>query len=317
MNEFTSTRGNALVDPHLHVWHAEIPLYLFLGGLVAGIMVLLGAAALRRDDRPSRTLALLPWLAPVLLSLGMLFLWLDLANRWNVARFYLALRPASPMSWGAWILLLVYPASLLFALARLPGDVLDRTIARVPLLARLRPLAAWAAARTGPLAMLAIGSGVALGVYTGVLLGALGARPLWNSAILGPLFLVSGLSTGAAFLLLYRIADHERIALGRIDMALIAVELGLIGLWLVGLATASATGAAAAGLLLGGPYTAAFWTLVVVAGLVVPFAAEWIEHRHGLVPGRAAALLVLAGGFALRWILVAAGQHSAWLALMP
>jgi protein NrfD len=40
--------------------------------------------------------------------------------------------------------------------------------------------------------------GVALGIYTGILLNTMVARPLWNSAILGPLFLVSGLSAGAA-----------------------------------------------------------------------------------------------------------------------
>ena len=42
-------------------------------------------------------------------------------------------------------------------------------------------------------------SASALGIYTGVLLSALGARPFWNSALLGPLFLVSGLSSAAAF----------------------------------------------------------------------------------------------------------------------
>ena len=36
-------------------------------------------------------------------------------------------------------------------------------------------------------------------IYTGILLSSLGARPLWASGILGPLFLVSGLSTAAAF----------------------------------------------------------------------------------------------------------------------
>ncbi len=38
---------------------------------------------------------------------------------------------------------------------------------------------------------------IILGIYTGILLSAFNARPLWNNAILGPLFLVSGLSTGS------------------------------------------------------------------------------------------------------------------------
>ena len=42
--------------------------------------------------------------------------------------------------------------------------------------------------------------GVGIGIYTGILLNTMVARPLWNSAILGPLFLFSGLSAGAAMM---------------------------------------------------------------------------------------------------------------------
>jgi formate-dependent nitrite reductase membrane component NrfD len=122
------------------------------------------------------------------------------------------------------------------------------------------------------------------------------------------------LSTGAAFLLLYRLADKERVALSKIDMGLIAVELLLITLWLVGLATGGAASRAAVAQVFGGPYTAAFWTLVIALGLITPLAAELIEYRHKVVPGRVTAVLVLVGGFALRWIVVFAGQHSGWVA---
>ena len=35
-----SGRENMLVDPQLHIWHWPISLYLFLGGLAAGILFL-------------------------------------------------------------------------------------------------------------------------------------------------------------------------------------------------------------------------------------------------------------------------------------
>ena len=35
MLEFTTTRHNPLIDPQLAVWSWEIPVYLFLGGVVA------------------------------------------------------------------------------------------------------------------------------------------------------------------------------------------------------------------------------------------------------------------------------------------
>ena len=47
MLELTTTRHNAMIDPTLAVWSWEIPLYLFFGGVVAGMMVLAGVAMLR------------------------------------------------------------------------------------------------------------------------------------------------------------------------------------------------------------------------------------------------------------------------------
>ncbi len=325
MNELTTTRANALVDPGLHVWHYEVPVYLFLGGLVAGIMVLSGLWMLRSPERErSRALSLLPWAAPILISVGMLFLWLDLENRWNAFRFYLTFRPSSPMSWGAWILLAIYPASLLLALRMTPAEMRACPLSRLAKRFGASALGQrfesgfgramiWVDARTRGIALWNVALGIGLGIYTGILLGSLGARPLWSSAILGPLFLVSGLSTGAAFMMLYGLRDDERTLLGRADMGLIAVELALIALLIMGLVTGGEASREAAGVLLGGPYTTAFWSMVVALGLLAPLAAEWMEARHGAVPGRMAAVLVLVGGLALRWVLVAAGQHSTWI----
>ena len=66
MNEFTNTRHNHLIDPVMHVWGWEIPLYLFLGGVVAGVMILAGMRFLRRGGDPASTaLSLVPWAAPI------------------------------------------------------------------------------------------------------------------------------------------------------------------------------------------------------------------------------------------------------------
>lgn len=317
MQEITNNRGNPLIDPTLHVWHYEIPAYLFLGGVVAGVMILTGLWALWKPDATrSRGLALLPWASPILLSVGMLFLWLDLEDPFNAWRFYMVLKPTSPMSWGSWILLAIYPTSILLALAGTPADLRERWMAKLPFSENVAKIARWAEEKLSLLAVSNVVFGALLGIYTGVLLGSMAARPLWNSAILGPLFLVSGLSTGAAFMLLYRLKDEERHVLSRVDMGLILVELGLIGIWLLGMASGGAAARKAASLFFGGPYTAAFWTLVIAFGLVAPFVVELIEMRHKVLPGRVTAVLVLAGGFALRWIIVYAGQHAGWASEM-
>lgn len=313
--EITSTRANPLIDPALSVWHGEVALYLFVGGLVAGLMVITGLWMLRSSEGPrSRALSLLPWAAPVLLSAGMLFLWLDLENRFNVWRFYFAFRISSPMSWGAWILLAIYPASIALAWNMTPGDLQAAALRRLPWGPWLGRLGQCAMNHVRRVAIVNVVLGAALGIYTGVLLGTMAARPLWNSALLGPLFLASGLSTGAAFLLMWRLDEVERRLLGRADMWLILAEIVLIAAWLGDLAVRGAASRDAAWLVLGGPYTTAFWTLVVTLGLLVPLAGEWLEHRHHGVPGRFAATLVLVGGLALRWILVHAGQASGWAA---
>jgi formate-dependent nitrite reductase membrane component NrfD len=183
---------------------------------------------------------------------------------------------------------------------------------RAPL---LRPAAERAGSRDlvrRVVGFVSIATGVALGIYTGILLSALGARPLWSSGLLGPLFLVSGLSTAAAFGHWASPEPDERVQLAWLDNLFLTVELGLIVLLLVGLLTSTAASAEAARLLLGGPYTAVFWVLVVGLGIVLPLVIQSLAVTHRIRHTPLAPLLVIAGGLALRFVLVSAGQASHW-----
>ncbi|MGK2859631.1 MAG: NrfD/PsrC family molybdoenzyme membrane anchor subunit [Thermoanaerobaculia bacterium] len=316
MTEVEIFRNSASIDPQLHIWGWEIPVYLFLGGLTAGIMVLTAIVGRRVEGgAQSRAMRLLPFAAPVLLSLGMGALFLDLEYKLHVFRFYTAMKPTSPMSWGSWILLLIYPATILLGVARLR----DEDVSTLPLLRSLRGRGAGLLARlraVGTANVRAVEAanvflGVALGGYTGILLGTLGARALWSSVLLGPLFLVSGLSTGAAFMMLFRLAHEEHATLLRWDIGAIALEFVLLGFFFVELvANGGQKGRAAAALFFGGGYTAAFWALVVITGLVTPLVMEVAEARKGLRPAIVAPFLLLVGGLSLRWIFVLAGQAS-------
>jgi formate-dependent nitrite reductase membrane component NrfD len=308
MHELDIARHSTLVDPSLHVWGWEIPVYLFLGGMAAGTLFLSGLLGLREGPR-SRAVRALPFLAPILLAVGMGALFLDLAHKLHVWRFYLAFRWTSPMSWGAWILLVVFPVAILYGSATLSDEDVALVRARAPRLAKVLLFRRDCALRNAKrLRMAAMIAAVGLGGYTGVLLSALGARALWGSALLGPLFLVSGISSGAALTMLLPVLPEERAFLGRADVHAMWLELALLAFFLAGLASGGGEGRAAAELVLGGPYTAPFWALVVMAGLVVPAAMELLERRLHLAATAVAPVLVIAGGFALRWILVAAGQ---------
>jgi formate-dependent nitrite reductase membrane component NrfD len=333
--EIHSNRNNPGIDPHLHAWGWEIPVYLFLGGVVAGLLVLGGFHILKARNEPAKeAYPFAPLLGVVLLSAGMGALFLDLSLKAHVYRLYLTFQPTSPMSWGAWILLLVYPALFAAALLSPPERVpFGRSV-----LARAWLASRWVRAR--PRLVQAIGianlfGGIALGIYTGILLGSLGARPLWNSAILGPLFLFSGLSTAAALLHLLTMLSKKQEqgqfgdallagffrlvrpelgghAMVRADSSFLTIELGILILWLIGLVTATSVHRQAASMLLAGDYAPAFWALIIVSGILVPLFIQVAELsgrvRHTVAP----ALLVLMGGFSLRWILVFAGQDSHW-----
>lgn len=308
--EIVHGRANPHIDPTLTMWGWEIPAYLFLGGLVAGLLVLTALLELTRGDRPrSRILGAVPFVAAALLSVGMLFLFLDLDYKLHVYRFYLAFMWQSPMSWGSWILMLVYPLAMVLGLGLLEPPDRARILARVPF---VEPVFAWIDANLRPIAWGTVAVGSGLGIYTGLLLGTLAARPAWHAALLGPLFLVSGLSGGAAALLLLPLRDHAHHQLATWDAGAIALELVLLALLVIGFATGGTADRLAYERLVTGAWAPAFWSLVVVAGLAVPLVMELVGLRRRIHVAAIASVLVLAGGLALRFVIMGAGLDTAF-----
>jgi formate-dependent nitrite reductase membrane component NrfD len=130
---------------------------------------------------------------------------------------------------------------------------------------------------------------------------------------MGPLFLVSGLSTGAAMIILLSKSEDEKKLLSKIDITLIGLELFLIIHLFMGFLASTEVHIQAAGLFLGGQYTAVFWVFVVGLGLILPLSVEAMELKGWHVSSKIPALLVLVGGLILRFIVVDAGQTSRWL----
>jgi len=309
MRELTTTRNNPMIDPSLHIWGGEIAIYLFLGGLVAGIMMISGYFLLRGRHKEVECSCLrMPALNIVLLSLGMLALFLDLEHKLYVWRMYATFKPASPMSWGAWILLLVYPALAANLLIKPP----ERLSAWFPFLSRLSGQLNASQGAIRAIAALNMALGAMLGIYTGILLSAFGARPLWNSAALSILFLVSGLSTAAALVHLVARDRHEREVLARADIGFLAAELLVILLFLIGLLSSTSVHIEAAQSLISGPYAPVFWVFVIGLGIVVPLVVQPLVVSHRIAHTPVAPILVITGGLILRYVIVFAGQASHW-----
>jgi formate-dependent nitrite reductase membrane component NrfD len=305
-----SGRNNYLIDPHLHIWHWQIPLYLFLGGLAAGILFFAGLYTLMGREKEFRSaVKIAPHIVPWILILGLLALLLDLKHKLYFWRLYTTIRLESPMSWGAWVLMLVTPLSFIWSAIHI-REIFPRWNWKYKFLfdleeffTRHKPVLAW----------IMVISSIILGVYTGILFSAFNARPLWNTSILGPLFLASGLSAGAAMIMLFSRDHRERALFSRIDIGIIVVELFLIVHMFMGFLASTQVQINAAELFLGGPWTAPFWIFVVILGMIVPVVLEVLELSKFRIPVVIPATLVLFGSLMLRFIIAFAGQESRWL----
>jgi protein NrfD len=305
-----SGRMNPMVDPQLHIWHWQIPLYLFLGGLAAGILFFAGLYLILGKEKEFTTaVRKAPFLVPVLLIVGLICLFLDLRHKAFFWQLYTIIRLQSPMSWGAWVLMLVTPLSFIWCALHMKEiwPAWDWKYSWLKSLEnffnRYKAVVAW-------IMML---SSVILGIYTGILFSAFNARPLWNTSILGPLFLTSGLSAGAASIVLLSKNISERQVFAKIDIMLIGIELFLIVHMFMGFLASTQVQIDAAELFLGGPYTAVFWIFVVTLGMVFPAILEVLELRKYHIPKVLPAIMVIFGSLMLRFIIAFAGQESRWL----
>jgi formate-dependent nitrite reductase membrane component NrfD len=310
MQELTTTRHNLHIDPSMTVWGWEIPVYLFIGGMVAGMMIISGYFLFsNRYKETNCACYTLPIISLILLSVGMSALFLDLEHKLFVWRLYTTFKIASPMSWGAWILILVYPiiiANLLMG----PPKFLINKFPKISLVTTYINQHPRLIQNIGVANMLL---GGLLGVYTGILLSTMAARPLWNSSMLWVLFLVSGLSTAAAFVHMIAKNVKERELLAKADNGFLTIEIFVIALMIIGLLTSTKVHIHAAELLLSGAYAPVFWVFVVGNGIIIPLIIQLLAVNHKIKHTPIAPIMVIIGGLILRFVIVSAGQHSHWL----
>jgi len=306
----TSGRLNPHIDPHLEIWHWQIPLYLFLGGLAAGILFFAALYTIMgKEDKYPGAVRRAPIIVPFLLVLGLFALFLDLKHKLFFWQLYTIIKFESPMSWGAWTLMAITPLSMVWVALHI-REFFPKWDWKYEI---LKDIEKEILKYKVHIAWVMIVLAVILGIYTGILLSAFNARPLWNTSILGPLFLTSGLSAGAAAIILFSKSEKERRLFTKIDILLIVIELFLITHLFMGFMASTSVQIDAANLFLGGQYTAPFWIFVVILGLIVPAGLKIMELRHMKIPVIIPVVLVLFGGIMFRFIIVFAGQMSRWL----
>ena len=262
-------------------WHLLIVWYFFLGGIAGGAYFTAAIAdnfGSPRDRGVVRTGYILSLL--MIGVCGMLLI-LDLGTPSRFLNMVMHFKFRDPMSIGAWML----GVFGLFAFAS-SALSLSADESRAPLRRRI--------------SLVGIIFGFFLASYTGVLLSAT-ALPFWSDArLMGALFLASGASTGMAAVSLLLLLSGDSAGEGfkkvkRADRFAIMFEIAVLALFLILLGSAAAP-------LTTGHYAPLFWGGLVVLGLLIPLVLDLLGGLR--VPALIPAILVLVGGFILRYVVV-------------
>jgi formate-dependent nitrite reductase membrane component NrfD len=312
-------------------WGFLIILYLFLGGLSAGLFSV-SAVAMFLQNGDARHQRIARWgalMAPWPVALGSTLLIFDLGNWYRFYKLFLHFRWVSPMSIGAWLLMLFTLVSLVYCYAWLREKEREWLFSRLPKPFRfLRTLNVDIDVYRRTIALVGVPLAVSVGIYTGVLLGAVQSRPFWNTNLVAQLFLFSALSTGCAALMFAfafskkPLAAEELRLLYLLDIGFLTVEFFIVLPYLVHGQLSVEAVRQSMHLILGGPFTLVFWIFFLGLGLLLPLGIEVGEMMPALLSKSAlhsrkwlvgaTSVLILSGGFLLRYVFVFAGQMSAF-----
>lgn len=334
-------------------WNWTVAVYLFVAGISAGAFAISALAFFIGEEKYRNITRIGAYIAPFPLIFGLLCLIYDLERPHLFWKLLVTLQVHSIMSLGAWLLLLFSALSFVHFYLWLPDrfDIVEllgripegwdkwaivRRLKTNPLLEKLhrKNLGAF----RGWIAITGIPVSLLVGIYTGVLLGALAARPFWNNPMLPMLFLVSALKAGTASICLVGCVstrmgwmNREQIEANKfiihsIDFFLMILSIITILLFVFGLYAAPGSSAEAANLIMGGEFTFLFWGLAVAVGILLPLSLEVYEmiphfisrvamRAHNPWISGAATLSVLVGGYVLRHVVVYAGQIAKAVAI--
>jgi polysulfide reductase chain C len=221
---------------------------------------------------------------------------------------------SSVMTWGIWILTLFLPVAFLYALLEIM-HVYPGILAWVRKWLRFVPETLPYRGIKRVVCSLGIVLAVGTALYTGVLLSVVQAVPLWATPVLPALFLVSAVSTGMGLCIdlsatLAVPTVQERFKnLPIVHVALIILELALLGLLLGMALNQGGEAAESARLILSGPAAAAFWVLVIGFGMLYPLMIHTYalaRHSHGYLSGILSGVGIVLAGLFVRYLIVAA-----------
>jgi len=290
-------------------WGLAIAIYLYVAAMAGGAYFVAALCCIFGPEEHRKTTCYGYLYAIPLLVIGAIALIVDLGQPARFLHLLEIFKFNSPMSAGAWALLvfgIFCVLSSIFTLAEGKDTGIFVTLSR------------WISALV-PRKEVAAGGGMVaifLMAYTGTLLNTTSV-PMWEGTpLLSGLFLASGVSTVLALMLVInrKITELPQLyALEEFDNVAIIVELAILLFFILMLRhEVGANGKSLIHALVSGKLGAWFWIGAVIVGMVLPLIINFfsgIKHKEeGLAPSLISPILVLIGGFILRVVIVYAGQ---------
>lgn len=284
---------------HVNPFGWVVAAYFTMAAVAAGAFLLAAAVnllALKGLQAAGRTAALM---APLGGALAGLLLIAELGRPMRFWRVFTHFNPASPVSWGAFILSAFIVIAVLYARAVLAGK------------------------EEGSRGLVTAGAVLAclIPVYTGFELIRGRVSPMWNSPLIPVLFLfaagVAGLSAvvliGSALTagMARRLGAPQVAPAAGLDKAIalfLAGSLVLVVIQLLALAGTSAEATTVLRNILAGRFSVLFWGGYLAVGTIVPFAIFTRRGGANRALQALASLLAVLGVFALRLVDIIGGQ---------
>jgi len=268
--------------------------YFFAASVASGLAIFTMAVHLFKLTKYQRLARITAFVTPFIAALVALTLIAELAQPMRFFRVLFNFNPASPISWGTWILNLFALISVAYAYAELKG-----------LTAYKRPLA-----------IIGVPIAALLPMYTAFELLMTRASTLWTSSLLPVIYLLSaGVAGIAVVLFISAVTRPDPIAnvtfwLGRIGSHFVIYAFALMVIQVLVLFSRSTPAAVIGHSLISGYYSAAFWGVLFVGGTVLPVGLLYFPTTGRTRVGQiVASLLILAGVFSQRALEIFAGMN--------
>ncbi len=289
-------------------WGLPIIIYLFLGGLAGGAYFISALSDLCEIEEHKNVAKIGFTVAFIAIVIGGSCLIFDLGRPDRFLNVLTTYKFTSPMSVGVWGVI-VFSIFSFVSLIMIHGMNSKAS--------GLFKLGYYISIVVPRKAINAIGLsvGVFLAAYTGVLLTET-SRPLWSDTpFLGALFFASGVSTAIAFVyFIYDIkykntmfSEINKYKLKLVDNIALIGEIVIILFMLIELSNKHR-------LILMDKVSGLFWIGVVLIGMVIPIILNFyslIKYKIGggkLGSSLITPILIIVGGFLLRYVVVIAGQ---------